>query len=127
MPKNRQPWILLSVVVAPAYDERPPDPVSTQDEFDSIKGETTSDSFTDSFRKDICINLNLDFFIIFAGQLVFFFLCVLLTSSSDPGMSMGTSMALSIASSTLAIHFLSVCLFSGDMATGRHGAIAPCT
>lgn len=116
------------MVVAPAYDERPPDPVSTQDEFDSIKGETTSDSFTDSFRKDICINLNLDFFIIFAGQFVFRLLvCVLLTRSSDPGMSMGTSMALSIASSTLAIHFLSVCLFSGDMTTGRHGAIAPCT
>ena len=61
---------MLSVVVAP-YDERAPDVPTTQDEFETIRAEeqASSSSFTDSFRRDICINLNLDIFILFAGGL----------------------------------------------------------
>ena len=47
------------MVVAP-YDERRP---SDDDSFTAAK-------FTDSFRRDICISLNLDVFIVLAGIVI---------------------------------------------------------
>ena len=63
--------MLLSVVVAP-YDERPPEAATTQDEYEeSIRAEGASSAPpADSGRRDICINLNLDLFITFAGGLL---------------------------------------------------------
>jgi hypothetical protein len=63
----RQPWIFLSVVAA-GKDENPPEAPSTQDEFD--QGSSRSyNSITESYRRDICINLNLDIFVVLAGNL----------------------------------------------------------
>lgn len=68
---GRQPWILLSVVVAPSGGgEKPPDVPTTQDEFDSASSSYSStNSFYETSRRDICINLNLDIFVTFAGML----------------------------------------------------------
>lgn len=68
--KNRQPWVFLSVVVA-GMDEPPPDVPTTQDEYDSSFSDGARKSYTsitDSYRRDICINLNLDIFVTFPGS-----------------------------------------------------------
>lgn len=63
----RQPWVLLSVVVAPYDDPRPRAP-TTQGEFTRLQ-EQAYDSFTDSYRVDICINLDMDGFMELGGSL----------------------------------------------------------
>jgi len=64
---GRQPWVLLSVVVAPA-ENLDQGRYSTMNE-DGDAPPTVTGSFTDSYRRDICINLNLDIFVTFGGSL----------------------------------------------------------
>lgn len=65
---GRQPWVLLSVVVA-TRDETPQGAPTTQDEFETVDQRYTS--FAESYRQDICINLNLDVFVGFVGAFFF--------------------------------------------------------
>lgn len=55
---GRQPWVLLSVVVAPTDEQMASSSSST----------APSGSIYESYRRDICINLNLDIFVSFAGE-----------------------------------------------------------
>jgi hypothetical protein len=79
---RRQPWILLSFIVAPV-DEQAPEPSSSSQEqgedasasqlreeaLSSSSSYTSSGTIHDSYRRDVCINLNLDIFVTYLGTL----------------------------------------------------------
>jgi hypothetical protein len=64
---KRQPWIFLSFIVAP-LDEEAPTPLSA-DEPDNNMEEEASKTIHDSYRRDVCINLNVDLFVGLLGYL----------------------------------------------------------
>ena len=71
---GRRPWILLSLIVAP-QDEEAPSSAETAAESASLLEEAqqatsaASGSIHESYRRDVCISLNLDIFVTFMGRL----------------------------------------------------------
>lgn len=66
---GRQPWVLLSVVVALPGDAERSAYFTEQTSLNEDAQATVTGSFTESYRKDICIKLNLDIFVTFGGSL----------------------------------------------------------
>ncbi len=59
---KRQPWILLSFIVAPANEQAP-----TNLDMEAVEAWTSS--IHESYRRNVCINFNLDFFVSYLGTL----------------------------------------------------------
>ena len=76
---RRQPWVLLSFIVAPVDEQAPESgdgtPFTAQDASSQLQEEAWSASSSpssgmhDSYRRDVCINLNLNTFVTYLGTL----------------------------------------------------------
>lgn len=66
---GRYPWVLLSVVVGLPGDAEKNAFYTEQTSLDEDAQQTVTGSFTESYRKDICIRLNLDIFVTLGGSL----------------------------------------------------------